>query len=165
MNPPNETPSASQRTIVRHHSAQGRRYAKAVGFIALFVLTGVVIGVGCSVLYFNKKLHRVPARPDAIAEAMIKRMHELLGLSADEEARLRNIVNTRMREVEAIRKQSFEEIHEVFDKMSGEVAGIIGPERDKIWQDYKDKRFGEKRRERQAKRMGKNREPKPRDHQ
>lgn len=56
MNTPPDIPVAeSQRLIAKHHVPQGRRYAKAVALMALAVLAGIIIGVGGTVLYFNKK--------------------------------------------------------------------------------------------------------------
>ena len=83
---------------------------------------------------------------DAIAEAMIGRMHEMFGLEGDEETRLKEIIHRNMQGVEGIRKGSFKEIRGVFRKMNGELGEVLGPERHNQRNDDRDKRFGRKRR-------------------
>lgn len=135
----------SQRFIAMHNARTGRRYAKAVGLMLLAVLAGVVIGVACSVLYFNKRMHRPPPKGEAIAKSIVNRIDSLVKLSPDEERRLTVIADARMKEVDAIRRNSFGEMRKVFDTMSGEIAEVIGPERAKVWNEYRDKRWGDKR--------------------
>lgn len=149
MNTPPDIPVAeSQRLIAKHHVPQGRRYAKAVALMALAVLAGIIIGVGGTVLYFNKKLHRVPPRPDAIAQAIVNRLRELVALTPDEEKSVQAIVDVRMKEVDDIRKNSFQDIRDAFDNLDEDLTPIIGAERVQKWKDYKEMRSKEKRRRR-----------------
>lgn len=134
----------SRRMLAQRHSAKNRRYAKAIAFIAVVVLAGVVIGVGGTVIYFNRKAHRGPPRPEAISEAMLNRMRDLFSLTPDEEKEIKTIVDARLREVEEIRKSSFQEVRNVFEAMDDDMAEKIGRDRVQKWKDYKDK----KRRER-----------------
>lgn len=137
----------SQRFMAMHNARTGRRYAKATALMLLAVLAGVIIGVGCTVLYFNNRMHRPPPRGDAIAAAIMKRLDELVKLTPDEERRLREITDVRMKEVDGIRKGSFADIRRVFDVMHGEIGEVIGPERAKVWTEYRDKRWRNKRRD------------------
>lgn len=149
MNTLPDTPVAeSQRLIARHHASQGKRYAKAVALMALAVLAGIIIGAGGTVLFFNKKLHRVPPRPDAIAQAIVNRLQELVTLTPEEEAKVQAIVDARMKEVDTVRKNSFRDIRGVFESMDDDLKPILGPERLQVWKDYKEKRAKEKRRPR-----------------
>jgi len=140
--------AASQRLIREHQSAQKRRYAKGVALIILAVLAGMVIGAGGTLLYFKNKMHRIPPKPDAIADAMMKHLRGLITVNPDEEARVREIFDAHLVEVDAMRKESFQNIREMFRKMDGEVEAVIGPERAKIWREDKEKRFKRRRDER-----------------
>lgn len=142
----------SRRLIAQHHASQGKRYAKAVALIALSVICGAVIGVGGTVLYFKKKMHKVPPRPDAIAQYIIDNMHTSLKLTAGEEEQIKSILDTNMREVETIRNASFDEMHTIFDKMNAEVDAILGPDRAKAWEEFKEKSYGPMRRKKMKER-------------
>ena len=142
---PGPGPNASQQlAAVHHNAARKRRYAKAVALILVAVLAGVIIGVGGAVLFLNKKMHRVPPRPEAIADAMINRVGELVTITPDEDARLRVIAHEHMNEVDEIREQSFEDMHVVFRRMNDQVDTLLGPERAKVWKEYRDRRAKEK---------------------
>lgn len=139
------TVSESQRLIRQHHASHKKQYAKAILLILVAVVAGVVIGVGGTVLYFKNKMHRVPPHPKAIGEAMLEHMHGLMTLNPDEEARVRVIIDEHVGEVEAMRKESFQNIRDVFTRMHGKLETVLGPERMKIWQADREKRFGDKR--------------------
>ncbi len=138
--------SESKRLLARHNSIHGRRYWKALALLALAVLAGVVIGAGGTILFFKKKMHWVPPRPDAIAEAMMQRMESLVEVNPHEGEQLRGIIDSHMREVEGIRKGSFQEIRGVCKRMDAEVSKVLGPERGKIWDEAKAARAAERRR-------------------
>lgn len=144
MTEPRPVAGESQRFMAMHNARTGRRYAKAVALMLLAVLAGVIIGVGCTVLYFNKRMHKPPPRGEAIADAIMNRLNLLMKLTPDEEGRLKEITAVRMREVEGIRKDSYADIRKVFETMHVEITDIVGPERAQIWKEYRDKRWKEK---------------------
>lgn len=135
----------SARLSARHAPGKRTGYGKALLLLLLAVLAGVIIGFGGAVIYFEKKMYRMPPRPDALATAIVDRLDSLVQLNPDERKRLAVIADTYMQEVESVRKKSFEEIRGVLDKMHGEVGEVVGPERAKIWKDYRDKRREERR--------------------
>lgn len=136
---------ASQKLAAAHHNAaRKRRYAKAIALLLVAVLAGVIIGVGGAVLFMNKRMHRVPPRPDAIADAMVNRMGSMLSITPDEDARLRAIAHNHMKRVDEIREKSFDDMHGVFRLMNDEIDTLLGPERAGVWKEYRDKRAREK---------------------
>ncbi len=143
--------SESKRLLARHHAIHGRRYWKALALLTLAVFAGVVIGVGGTVLYFQKKMHWVPPRPDAIAGAMLERMQSLVNVNPQEGEQLKGIINSHMREVEEVRKGSFREIRGVCKRMDAEVAKVLGSDRAKIWELDKEKRAAERRQRHESK--------------
>ncbi len=141
--------SESRRHIARHHATHGRRrYLKAGAFLLLAMLAGFAIGVGSTVLYIKDKMHRVPPSPDAIEDAMVGRMQTLLGISPDEEEKLRDVIDSHMEKVEDIRRDSFDSIRDVFREMDSQFLDILGPDRHRVWKEEREKRFHRKKRPR-----------------
>ncbi len=141
--------SESRRHIARHHAAHGRRrYLKAGAFLLLAMLAGFAIGVGSTVLYIKDKMHRVPPSPDAIEDAMVGRMQTLLGITPDEEEKLRDVIDSHMEKVEDIRRDSFESIRNVFREMDSQFLDILGPDRHRVWKEEREKWLHRKKRPR-----------------
>lgn len=145
MNEDSAVSTASQRLIREHQVARKRRYAKGVASIILAVLAGMVIGVGGTLLFIKNKMHRIPPKPEAIANAMMDHMRRVVSITPEEETRVREIFDAHLTEVAAMRKESFKNTREMFRKMDGEVETVIGPERAKIWREDKEKRFKRRR--------------------
>ncbi len=137
--------TASQRLIRRQHAARKKRYAQAVALIALAVVAGIVIGIGGTVLYFGKTAHRRGA--GAIADAMFARLDGLVSLTPEEAPRVREAIDACVRDVSDMRRKRFEEIREAFRNMDGPLESILGPERTKVWRDYRESRFDARRRD------------------
>lgn len=135
----------SRRMILRQRSARKKRYAKAVALLVLAVVAGIVIGIGGTVLYFGKTAHRRGAR--AIADAMVARLDSLISLTPEEELRVREVIDARLEEVDAMRRRRFDEIRGVFRNMDGPLESILGAERANVWREYSEKRFDKRRRD------------------
>ena len=136
--------SDSQRLLARHHAVQKRRWIKAIAFVSLFVAAGVVIGVGGTLLFFKNKMHRVPPKRDAIVASMVEKMGERVTLTRDEEKRLGELMEGYFDEIEDVRKESFQSVKAIFKRMDQGIESILGPERFKVWYDYKEKKMAER---------------------
>lgn len=154
MNPEESKVSESQRLITRMHATQNKRYAKAVLLILIAMAAGIVIGAGGAVVYMKKHFHRVPPKPEAIAQAMMEHMHSILKVAPDEETRIKEIIDKHMTEAEQIRKKSFADSRPVFEKMNAAIEEVLGPERFKVWDDDKVRRWGDKKLGRKGMRKG-----------
>lgn len=133
----------SQRLVRQHHAAHcKRRYIKAGLFLLAAVLMGFIIGVGATVLHFRGSMHRLPPHPREIGNKMIEHLRRSVTITDAEEARIREIMEKHVARVEEMRKISMNS----YGSMTDEVLEVIGPERFKIWSEYKKKEFGEKRR-------------------
>lgn len=146
--------SESQRLVSRIHASHKRRYAKAVGLILVAVAAGALIGFGGATIYFKKSFHRVPPKPDAIVDSLMEHMRNNVKLEPGEEKQLKEIMERGITEVDGIRKASFEDSKAVFNKMNEEVEEVLGPDRYKIWEEFKNKRWGEKWRSGKGKHKG-----------
>ncbi len=143
--------SDSRRLVARHQAAQKRRWLKGLAFVLLFVLIGVVIGVGATLVFMKDRMHRLSPRRDAIAEAMVEKMREHVTVAPEEEARLIPLLQGYFGEVEELRNTSFENMRDVFVRMDRDIESVLGPERFKIWYDYKEARLAEWRQRRERK--------------
>ncbi len=140
--------AAAASTSGRHpphpHRAGGKpRYWLAVLLLLLAVAAGVVIGVGGTIVYFDRKTF--PARPktEEIPGLIISRMREFFPVDSEEEGKLEGVIRSRLGEVARIRDTSRNDIREQFEGMGGEMERILGPDRYKTWDDYRKKRMGE----------------------
>ncbi len=140
----NDAPVSDSQRLVRQQYAvhQRRRYAKAVLFLLVAVVAGMVIGAGGTLVYVKNKMYRLPPNPRAIGAAMLDHMRGLMTLTPDEESAVKGIIDEHVGEVDALRKSSFATIRGVFSRMNGEIEAVIGPERMKVWRDDKEKRYG-----------------------
>lgn len=159
MNPERPSPSESQRYIARAHASKNRRYAKAIGLILVAMAAGALIGVSGSIIYFKNYYHRIPPKRDAIAQSIITNMQSVLQLNAEEQTRLKGIIDNHMAELDDIRRASSNNTRQLFNRMNDEMEAILGEERYKTWEDHKVKLWGAKhRRHRRYGRNSPNRE-------
>lgn len=139
--------SDSQRFISRKHQArEKKRYVKAILLLLLAVLAGVAIGVGGTLLFIRGKFHRRPPQADAVAEMVVSRMRESVALNPEEERRLTVIVGERMQEVDAMRRTSFDNFRGIMERLTEQIAEVLGPERAAKWEVDKEKFFGKRAR-------------------
>lgn len=116
-----------------HRTSRRRRLFLSLGGIVLFG-AGVVIGAGLTVLYFKNSVRPKPPEPEEFMERLMTRMNSTINLSADEDKRVRGIVQDNMQEVKRIRRESSDNIRGCFDEMRTELEGILGPERSERWE-------------------------------
>ena len=136
--------SDSQRLLARRHAVRKRRWVKAVAFVLLFIVAGGVIGVGATLLYVRNKMHRVPPKRDAIVASMVEKMGERVPLTKDEEKRLTDLMEGYFDEIEDVRKESFQSVKAIFKRMDESIESVLGPERFKVWYEYKEKKMAER---------------------
>ena len=145
----NAPATESVRVSGRHHppAARKRRYFKAALILLLAVLAGWFIGASTAIIYFKYQKH--PKRPPTaeIARDLMDQLAREVNLTPEERVKVEAAVQIHMGEVDRIRKESFNKLWDELDAMNVSIAGIIGEQRAKQWQEYKDRRFGEKRRE------------------
>lgn len=130
----------------------------SLGGVVLFG-AGLVIGAGLTVLYFKNSVRPKPPEPEEFIERLMTRMNSTINLSADEDKRVRIIVQDNMQEVKRIRRESSDNIRGCFDEMRNELEGILGPERSERWEAELFKNKPERRRK-----MGHDRAPKSGHH-
>lgn len=141
------TLSDSQRLLARHQSVRKRRWIKAVLFVLLFVVAGVVIGVGGTLMFIKGKMHRVPPKREAIVASILEKMREQITVTSDEESRLTEMLEGYMDEMDEVRKGSFQRVKAIFRRMDEDIKTVLGPERFSVWFEYKEKKMERWRRD------------------
>ena len=125
---------------------RGRRpYLLATVLLVIALLAGMVIGVGGTVIYFERRGRPKPPSPEEVGRKLVKDIGDFLDLNETEKERMREAIVARMQKVAEIRKQSWENIQEQFDALSYENEDILGPERYGKWVAERDRRHIEKR--------------------
>lgn len=144
----NATSTSSARISARLHkpaASRRRRYLKA-GLLLLFALiAGIAIGVSSTLMYFKNKFPRKRPTTEEVAQGILERMEKSVALTPDEHDKIAGIIKFHMNEVDRVRKESFNVLFDEMDKMSDNIAEILGPERNDVWEADKDKHFGEER--------------------
>lgn len=148
-------PAADTRTSARlshrrHAHAKGWKSWLVAGLCLLLVLAaGVVIGVGATVIYFERRDFR-PPRPAEVGKTILDRMGDTVSLSSDERTRISDMIDARMATVESLRTESLERIRGEFDEMRNDIDEVLGPARSAKWEEEVKKRMGERKRHRRG---------------
>ncbi len=148
---PAETATSS--TSARHaplppRNKRDRRYWLAALSLVLALVAGIVIGAGGAIVYIDRKTHPKRPRMDEFTKMMLARMDEQITLTPDEKTAVEGILRVRFQQMEKLREEFRDEIRDQFDDMSGEVKGIVGAERYKKWEEYRNKQMDDKQRPR-----------------
>ncbi|MCL2001373.1 MAG: hypothetical protein FWG74_08060 [Planctomycetes bacterium] len=147
--PPTEAAAAGSSSARRAppppRSGRGRRYWLAVLALALALAAGVIIGASGAILYMERMNYSPRPNSDEFLKIFLSRMEELIVLTAEEKAAVDRTVRPRFQQMERLREEFRDEIRGQFEDMSEEVREVIGPERYKTWEEYRKKRFSDRR--------------------
>ena len=143
----NTSGSGDSARLYPHRLAHGgrgrRRYVVAAILFFLTLMVGAVIGFSIAIVFYTK---RPPSpRPDAIGQAMLKRVNEVIKPTPEEATKLEKIVLTHMEAIDKVRKSSWETILDEFADLNVEIGEVVGPERYEKWNEDRKARFGDKR--------------------
>lgn len=110
------------------------------------VVAGVVIGAGLTVLHYKHRTIPRPPPPKEMADNILKRINNTVAVSAEENERLRPVIQEHMDTVRQIRRESWQSIGRQFDAMHRDVGEMLGPERGQKWQEAVDKQWPKRKR-------------------
>jgi len=100
----------------------------------LFLLCGLVIGSGATVLLIRGAVQRMVEHPDLLPERVLQRMDSQLDLDDGQRAAIEAIVAERVAAFRAIRARVRPEIQAEFDSLREEVSEVLTPEQRKEWE-------------------------------
>lgn len=115
---------------------------KAVALLALVLAAGAVIGAGGTLLFLKRKMRPQQPSAEKIGQSIITRLNEVVTLSPEERTRLEDLVRAHMSRVDEVRRDSLRAIRKEFDDMNDKVDDLIGPDRSRVWEADKEKRYG-----------------------
>jgi len=104
--------------------------------VAVFLL-GAVFGAGLSMVLWNKHYppkHMLP--PEGMAASIVERLTGELGLSAEQEGQMLEILTRHLEVIKGLRDESFKEMQGQFELMEAEVERILSEEQAQRWREH-----------------------------
>ena len=105
---------------------------------AIIVASGVVIGAGATVLILKNCLVTAPAAGAPAAAAIADDLRSRYDLTAEQAARVRQIMAERMEAIEAIRSAAHEKMRAEHEKLRAEMKTVLTPEQYARWSEHFD---------------------------
>ncbi len=101
---------------------------------ALFLLCGLIIGSGLTVVTIRGAVQRMVAHPELLPARILQRMDSQLDLDDTQRAAIEGILQERLAAFKAIRARVQPEIQAEFDSLRNEVGEVLNPEQRELWQ-------------------------------
>ncbi|MBL7646236.1 MAG: hypothetical protein JNK74_08625 [Candidatus Hydrogenedentes bacterium] len=108
---------------------------------ALFLLCGMIIGGGATVLLMDRSFQRMVSEPDRLQTNLLERMEARLSLSEAQREVAAAIVEKHFEALEGIRVEVQPEVKRTLDTLRDEVSAILNDSQRQIW----ERRFEEVR--------------------
>ena len=100
----------------------------------LFLLCGLIIGSGATLLLIRGAVHRMIAEPELLPARMLQRMDAQLDLDDTQRTAIEGILAERMNAFQAIRQRVRPEIQAELDALRDEVSAVLSPEQQERWE-------------------------------
>ena len=101
---------------------------------ALFLLCGMIIGGGATVLLMDRSVQRMVSEPDRLQVNLLERMEARLNLSDAQREDAAEIVEKHFEALENIRTEVQPEIKLTLDTLRDEVSAILNDSQRQIWE-------------------------------
>ncbi len=101
---------------------------------ALFLLCGMIIGGGATVLLLDRSVQRMVAEPDRLQDTLLERMQARLDLSESQRVDATEIVEKHFETLESIRNTVQPEVRRTMDTLRDEVSAILSDSQRVIWE-------------------------------
>ena len=116
-------------------SYMDRLYRWRMAFFGMVVLVaGVVIGGALMMILAPDKLMKPPRGPEFDSFTMIPRLRRDLGLSPEQQEKIKPILDSHMEKLNEIRMEARSEIEEALIQMNESISAILSEEQRQIWQ-------------------------------
>ncbi len=100
----------------------------------LFLLCGIVLGSGATLLLVRGAVHRMVAEPDLLSARVLQRMESQLALDEEQQAAIEGIFAERVAAFRAIRARVRPDVQSELDQLREEVSAVLTPEQREQWQ-------------------------------
>ncbi len=101
---------------------------------ALFLLCGMIIGGGATVLLLDRSVQRMVAEPGRLQVSLLDRMQAQLDLSESQRVGAAEIVEKHFKTLESIRNTVQPEVRRTMDTLRDEVSAILNDSQRLIWE-------------------------------
>lgn len=101
---------------------------------ALFLLCGMIIGGGATVLLLDRSIQRVVAEPDQLQTSLLERMETRLNLSESQRSEATEIVQKHFETLESLRTRVQPEVKLTMDALRDEIATVLNDSQREIWE-------------------------------
>jgi len=105
---------------------------------ALFLLCGMIIGGGVTVLLMNRSMQQMVTQPSQLQNTMLSRMESRLELTESQKKDATAIIEKHFESLETIRRETQPRVKRTMDAMRNELAGILDENQRKIWEERFD---------------------------
>ena len=101
---------------------------------ALFLLCGMIIGGGATVLLLDRSIQRMVSEPDRLQTSLLDRMQTRLDLSESQRADATEIIEKHFITLESLRARVQPEIKTTMDALRVEIASVLDETQRDIWE-------------------------------
>ena len=100
----------------------------------LFLLCGLIIGSGMTLLLIRGAVHRMLAEPELLPARILQRLDAQLDLDDPQRAAVEAILRERLAAFQSIRQRVKPEIQAELNRLRDEVSAALTPEQQAKWQ-------------------------------
>lgn len=105
---------------------------------ALFLLCGMIIGGGVTVMLMNRSMQQMVTKPSQLQNTMLSRMQSRLELTDSQKDAATAIIKKHFETLESIRRETQPRVKQTMDKMRDELSEILDENQRKIWEERFD---------------------------
>lgn len=100
----------------------------------LFLLCGLIIGSGLTLILVRGAAHRLIAEPELLPGRLLQRLDRQLDLDDTQRASIEAILQARLAAFQAIRRRVKPEFQAELDGLRNDVNAVLTPEQQEAWQ-------------------------------
>lgn len=132
QHPPESLPSSELPAL-----RKPRRW-RAVLLGIVILICGALIGSGVTVIVIHKMVLHAIRHPEQTPMRITKRIQSKLRLSDEQAAKVREIITTRQKAIQAIRRDVQPRVEKELDGAKEDVAALLNPEQARQWRERFD---------------------------
>jgi hypothetical protein len=103
-------------------------------FSLLIFLSGLLLGSGGTLIFMRYRFVHIMRNPRQLHENLADHMSHDLALSPEQRDQIRQIVQTRMENMQRLRSQTRPLMDEQYQKMQSEIKALLSPEQATKWE-------------------------------
>lgn len=110
--------------------------SKPVLFSLLTLLSGIVIGVGGTLIFVGpQEKYAPPPVPEEFSRRMVDHLTRELSLTAEQQEKIKPIVETHMKTLDKYREEARPKIRQELEDMNNEIMALLDTNQQQMWKD------------------------------